>query len=141
LRTLRAAPLPPDERADQERWIAHVRAGLAPDVWDAAWAVGAATPIEEIIAEALVTPPSLSDRTDRPAHPPIAPVAYPDGLTAREVDVLREVAAGRSNKEIAEALSISGRTVDRHIANLYMKIDAHNKADAAAYAFRNGLTR
>ena len=141
LRTLRAAPLPPDERADQERWIAHARAGLAPDVWDAAWAVGAATPIEEIIAEALVTPPPLSDRTDRPAHPPIAPVAYPDGLTAREVDVLREVAAGRSNKEIAEALSISGRTVDRHIANLYMKIDAHNKADAAAYAFRNGLTR
>ena len=55
--------------------------------------------------------------------------------------MLREVAAGKSNKEIAEALSISGRTVDRHIANLYMKIDAHNKADAAAYAFRNGLTK
>jgi DNA-binding CsgD family transcriptional regulator len=59
---------------------------------------------------------------------------------SRLLDVLREVAAGKSNMEIAAALSISGRTVDRHIANLYMKIDAHNKADAA-YAFRNGLTR
>jgi predicted ATPase/DNA-binding CsgD family transcriptional regulator len=142
--TLRAAitaPLPPDERAVQEAWVARVRADLDADVWDAAWATGAATPIEAIIAEALATPPSRADSTDGPAHPTIAPATYPDGLTAREVDVLREVAAGKSNKEIAESLSISGRTVDRHIANLYMKIDAHNKADAAAYAFRNGLTR
>jgi DNA-binding NarL/FixJ family response regulator len=66
---------------------------------------------------------------------------YPDGLTVREVDVLREIAAGKSNKEIADTLSISGRTVDRHIANLYNKIGAHNKADAAAYAFRHRLAR
>ena len=142
LRTMRTAPLPPDERADQGRWIARVRAGLDPAVWDAAWAAGAAMPIEEVVAEALATaPPPLSDSTDSSARPSMAPVAYPDGLTAREVDVLREVAAGKSNKQIAETLSISGRTVDRHIANLYMKIDAHNKADAAAYAFRHGFTR
>jgi DNA-binding CsgD family transcriptional regulator len=71
----------------------------------------------------------------------VAAVAYPDGLTEREVDVLREIAAGRSNKEIADILSISGRTVDRHIANLYTKIGAHNKADAASYAFRHRLAR
>jgi len=142
LRTMRTAPLPPDERADQEHWIARVRAGLDPVIWGADWTAGAAMPIEEVIAEALTTAPSpLSAHTDDPAHPSIAPAAYPDGLTARAVDVLREVAAGKSNKEIAASLSISGRTVDRHIANLYMKIDAHNKADAAAYAFRNALTR
>ncbi|MGI8854283.1 MAG: helix-turn-helix transcriptional regulator [Thermomicrobiales bacterium] len=144
--TLRAAinaPLFADERADQEQWVARVRAGLDTDVWDAAWAAGAALPIEEIIAEALTTPvPAPPDHLDAPTTPlDLALTIYPDGLTAREVDVLREVAAGKSNKEIAESLSISGRTVDRHIANLYMKIDAHNKADAAAYAFRNGLTR
>lgn len=81
----------------------------------------------------------LLARTDalamrRPAA--VAAVAYPDGMTEREVDVLREIAAGRSNKEIADILSICGRTVDRHIANLDTKIGAHNKADAAAYAFR-----
>lgn len=142
LRTMRMAPLPPDERADQEHWIARVRAGLDPVIWGADWTAGAAMPIEEVIAEALTTAPSpLSAHTDDPAHPSIAPAAYPDGLTAREVDVLRKVAAGKSNKEIAASLSISGRTVGRHIANLYMKIDAHNKADAAAYAFRNALTR
>lgn len=142
LRTMRTAPLPPDERVDQGRWIARVRAGLDPAVWDAAWAAGAAMPIEEVIAETLArAPPPLSDSTDGSARPSMAPVAYPDGLTAREMDVLREVAAGKSNKQIAETLSISGRTVDRHIANLYMKIDAHNKADAAAYAFRHGFTR
>ncbi len=144
--TLRAAikaPLFADERAEQERWVARARAGLDADAWDAAWAAGAALPIEELIAEALATPaPPPPDHIAVPAPPSIvAPATYPDGLTAREVDVLREVAAGKSNKEIAESLSISGRTVDRHIANLYMKIDAHNKADAAAYAFRHGLTK
>ena len=66
--------------------------------------------------------------------------AYPAGLTAREVEVLRLVAAGRSNRAIAAALSLSVRTVERHIANILRKIDAHSKAEATAYAFRHGLT-
>jgi DNA-binding CsgD family transcriptional regulator len=65
--------------------------------------------------------------------------AYPDNLTPREVDVLRLIAAGRSNREIAAALFISSRTVNRHIENLYRKIGAHGKADATAYAFRHHL--
>lgn len=63
----------------------------------------------------------------------------PDGLSAREADVLRLIAAGKSNTEIAAALSISVRTVARHITNLYTKIDARNKADATAYAYRHRL--
>jgi DNA-binding CsgD family transcriptional regulator len=65
---------------------------------------------------------------------------YPDDLTPREVDVLRLIAAGRSNREIAATLFISSRTVNRHIENLYRKIGAHGKADATAYAFRHQLT-
>ena len=53
--------------------------------------------------------------------------------------MLRLVAAGRSNREIAAELSLSVRTVERHITNLYGKIDARNRADATAYAFRHGL--
>jgi DNA-binding NarL/FixJ family response regulator len=61
------------------------------------------------------------------------------GLTSREVEVLRLVAQGQSNKEIAAALVLSVRTVERHITNLYGKIDARGKADATAYAFKHGL--
>jgi DNA-binding CsgD family transcriptional regulator len=63
----------------------------------------------------------------------------PDGLTPREVQVLRLVAAGRSNREIAEDLSLSERTVARHVTNIYGKIDAHSKAEATAYAFRHNM--
>jgi DNA-binding CsgD family transcriptional regulator len=65
--------------------------------------------------------------------------AYPGGLTPREADVLALIAAGRSNREIADMLSISERTVNRHITNLYGKIGARSKAEATAYALRNGL--
>ena len=61
------------------------------------------------------------------------------GLTSREVEVLRLVAQGQSNKEIAAELVLSVRTVERHITNLYGKIDARGKADATAYAFKHGL--
>jgi DNA-binding NarL/FixJ family response regulator len=65
--------------------------------------------------------------------------SVPDGLTARELEVLRLVASGRSNREIAEELVLSVRTVERHVTNLYAKIGARGKADATAYAFRHGL--
>jgi len=61
------------------------------------------------------------------------------GLTDREAEILALLAAGHSNKEIARALSISSRTVERHIGNVYTKIGAHNRAQATAYAFRQGI--
>lgn len=64
---------------------------------------------------------------------------YPDGLTEREVDVLRLIAAGKSNREIGEALVISGHTVMRHVANILAKTGLSNRAGASAYAVRNGL--
>lgn len=63
----------------------------------------------------------------------------PAGLTEREAEILALLAAGDSNKGIARALSISTRTVERHIGNVYNKIGAHNRAQATAYAFRHGL--
>ncbi len=60
-------------------------------------------------------------------------------LTAREIEVLVLIAGGHSNKQIALHLCLSVRTVERHINNIYRKIDAQNKADATAYALRNHL--
>jgi len=63
-----------------------------------------------------------------------------DGLTPREVAVLRLIAAGESNAEIAQQLSVSVHTVERHAVNVYAKIGARGRADATAYALRNRLT-
>jgi DNA-binding NarL/FixJ family response regulator len=63
----------------------------------------------------------------------------PENLTSREVEVLRFIAAGKSNREIADDLVISVRTVERHIANLYTKIGARTKAQATAFALRANL--
>ena len=60
--------------------------------------------------------------------------AYPHGLSAREVEVLRLLATGRTNREIAGELVISARTVERHISNLYTKIGVRNRAEATSFA-------
>jgi ATP/maltotriose-dependent transcriptional regulator MalT len=61
------------------------------------------------------------------------------GLTTREVEVLRLLAGGQSNKEIAAALAVSVHTVERHLVNIYRKIDARGRMDAGAFAVRMGL--
>jgi pimeloyl-ACP methyl ester carboxylesterase/DNA-binding CsgD family transcriptional regulator len=63
----------------------------------------------------------------------------PDGLTQRELEILKLVSGGSSNEEIARTLSISRRTAERHISNIYVKIGAHNRAEATAYLFRQRI--
>ena len=69
---------------------------------------------------------------------PRAP-AWPAGLTGREVDVLRLIAAGQSNRAIAQALFISPNTVLHHVSSIFAKLGVANRAEAAAYAIRRGL--
>jgi DNA-binding NarL/FixJ family response regulator len=66
---------------------------------------------------------------------------YPDGLTQREVEVLRLIALGKSNQEIAAELFISLRTVANHVTNILSKTSAANRTSAAAYASRHGLAK
>jgi DNA-binding CsgD family transcriptional regulator len=63
----------------------------------------------------------------------------PDRLTAREAEVLRQIALGRRNKEIAAELVVSVHTVERHVQNAYRKISARNRAEASTYVARVGL--
>jgi DNA-binding NarL/FixJ family response regulator len=65
--------------------------------------------------------------------------AYPGGLSEREVEVLRLVAAGKSNQQIADELVISPNTVVRHVSNIFTKTGVANRTGAASFATRHGL--
>jgi LuxR family transcriptional regulator, maltose regulon positive regulatory protein len=71
-----------------------------------------------------------------PRPRPGAPARRPDGLTAREAQVLELLAAGDTNNEIAVKLVVSVHTVERHLQNAYRKVGVRNRADAAAYITR-----
>jgi DNA-binding NarL/FixJ family response regulator len=64
---------------------------------------------------------------------------YPDGLTQREVDVLRCIAEGLGNQQIADRLHVSEATVKTHINNIFSKAELRDRGQAVAYAFRQGL--
>ena len=65
----------------------------------------------------------------------------PDDLSWREVEILRLVAAGKSNREIGEELYISGHTVANHVRNILRKTGAANRTEAAGYAYRHALLK
>jgi DNA-binding CsgD family transcriptional regulator len=84
--------------------------------------------------EGRITPYIESRPTPVPATPDVL-----DDLSQREVEVLRLLAAGKSNREIADALCISLNTVATHVRNILAKTGAVNRTEAAAYALRHGL--
>jgi HD-GYP domain-containing protein (c-di-GMP phosphodiesterase class II)/DNA-binding CsgD family transcriptional regulator len=67
------------------------------------------------------------------------PAPWPAGLTDREVEVLRLIARGKTNREVAKLLVVSPKTVGRHVENLYAKIDVSSRAAAALFAMEHGL--
>ncbi|RDG40069.1 response regulator transcription factor [Streptomyces corynorhini] len=102
--------------------------------------------VEDVLAGQAGLAPSVQRRllervTAPPPAPPPAPAAarLPDGLTAREAEVLSLVAEGLSNKEIAQRLHIGAATVKTHINNLFAKIGARDRAQAVRYAYQRGL--
>ena len=82
---------------------------------------GTATPSRSVAAGTAIRPPAF------------------EALTPRELQVLRQVAGGATNKAIAAALGVAVPTVERHLVNLYTKIGARGRADAIAYALRHDL--
>jgi DNA-binding CsgD family transcriptional regulator len=98
-------------------------------------AAGRALRLEEaaVLAAAVAVPAVSVDATA-----PRRPASDADALTARELDVLRLVAAGRTDREVAAKLSISARTANRHVANILAKLAVPTRHDAVARARERG---
>jgi predicted ATPase/DNA-binding CsgD family transcriptional regulator len=115
---------------DYEGRLAVARSRLGDAAWSAAWEEGRGMSPEQFIEYALEqeTVPESA-----------APVAYPAGLSAREVEVLRLVATGLTNAEVAEKLFLSSRTVEWYLGAIYRKLGIHSRAEAARFAAEHGL--
>jgi predicted ATPase/DNA-binding CsgD family transcriptional regulator len=139
-RDTRGTPLPPVYRADYDRSVTAARTQLGEKPFVAAWNEGRTmTPEQALAARGPLTIPTLIPA--EPATVPPAPKAatYPDRLTAREVEVLRLVAGGLTDHQIAEQLVISPRTVNSHLKAIYGKIQVSSRSAATRYAIEHAL--
>lgn len=109
------------------------RAQLGTDRFDAAWERDMPSTVPELVAEAVVL---LSSQTEAVAVVVSQPV---DGLTARETDVIRLLAAGKTNREIAHQLFIAESTVFSHVSNILSKLGLSSRTAAATWAIRHGF--
>ena len=135
-------------RADYDHGLAAAREALGDTAFTSAWGEGRKMTLEEAVAYAL-DEPTPPQKEEEGAHPPTTGAAhaeakapsepYPEGLTARETEVLGLLAGGKTNKEIASELVLSASTVQRHVANVYAKIGARGRAEATAYALSRGI--
>jgi DNA-binding CsgD family transcriptional regulator/tetratricopeptide (TPR) repeat protein len=123
------------ERAGYERVVDSVRSQLGEQAFTAAWAEGRSMTPEQALAA-----PEQAPGTHTPAvvSHPSAPT-YPGDLTAREVEVLRLLAAGQTAAQIGEQLVISPRTVSTHITSIYNKIRVNTRSAATRYAIEHKL--
>jgi len=137
LREALGTPLPPVYRADYDRAVAAARAQLGVKAFAAAWTQGRMMTPEQVLAAQVMPPAPMPTR---PASaPPMKPPPHSARLTARELDVLRLVAQGLTNEQVAEHLVISPRTVDTHLTSIYGKIGVSSRSAATRYAMEHHL--
>jgi DNA-binding CsgD family transcriptional regulator/tetratricopeptide (TPR) repeat protein len=132
----------PKQRDDYERTRGSVRSRLGEQVFAAAWAEGRAMTLEQILAEpepdSMPESDPLVNAQPTIDEPPPTPI-HPNDLTAREVEVLRLVAQGLTNEQVAEQLVISPRTVNSHLTSIYSKIRVSTRSAATRYAIEHDL--
>jgi len=127
-------PIPFIDYADYERRVALVRTRLSEHTFATLWARGRTMTTEQVLAlQEQEIEQSLVPRTTSPA------ANYPAGLTEREVQVLRMVARGMTNSEIAQQLGLSEKTIAHHMTHIFNKTTSDNRASVVAFAFRHGL--
>jgi len=140
LREAIGTPLPPVERADYEAAIIAARTSLGENAFTTAWAQGRTMTPEQALAAQGPAEMPLPTPTGPPSTPPAKTTpTYPAGLTTREVKVLRLLAQGLTDAQIAEQLVISPRTVNNHLTSIYSRIQVSSRSAATRYAIEHRL--
>lgn len=117
---------------DEARMMGALRAGAAGYVRKDAEPETLLAAVRAVARGKTYIDPSVSRQILRATSPH-------DDLTPREIEVLRQLALGRSNKEIADALSIGDETVKTHVGNVFAKLQVENRAQAIVQALKRGL--
>jgi len=128
----------PVDRAEYDNAVAAVRDFLGEKAFTALWAEGRAMSLEEVLSVSATLPSKQIPPPARPTSKEKAPT-YPAGLSAREVEVLRLLAQGLSDTEIAEYLIVSPRTVNTHLTSIYRKLQVASRSAATRYAIEHQL--
>jgi DNA-binding CsgD family transcriptional regulator len=124
-------PLEPAMSTDIDRITSSVRTVLGDETFSQEWAIGERLTVPELIAHPDAEQPETSESESRQQAGAV--------LSAREIEILRLVAAGKSSREIADAAFISPRTVTTHISNIFSKLNVHDRGAAIAQAYRRGI--
>ena len=122
------------DQALQDRIFAAARDALGEMAFDEEWSRGRAMTLQAAVEYALQPSPVPEKGSTSPPA-----TAYPAGLSAREVEVLKLVARGLTNAQIARELYISPRTVNAHLGSVYHKIGSSTRAEATRFASEHGL--
>ena len=141
LRHAISAPVPPTDRAAHARSVAATRARLGPAAATAAWTAGRSLTLEAALAEAFAAASAAQDEAAAAPAPAATTSAstLPAGISEREAEVLRLLATGLTNAQIADRLFISPRTVNAHLHRIYAKLDVPSRAAAIRFALDHGL--
>jgi DNA-binding CsgD family transcriptional regulator len=140
LREAKGVPVLPIYRAEYEQGVSSAREALGEQAFAAAWVQGRSmTPQEALAAQGRVERSQQIPMAPASTLPAKSRATYPDGLSAREVEVLRFIAQGWTDVHIAEQLVISPRTVNTHLTSIYSKIQVSSRSGATRYAIEHHL--
>lgn len=136
-------PLPLVLRSSYEQYVTIARDRLGVAAFQAAQAEGQSMTLEQVLSASepvrMLTEPAVKQPSTSPASPARHVPTYPAGLTTREVEVLRLVAQGLTDTQVAERLVISHRTVTTHLTSIYNKLGINSRAAAACFAAEHHL--
>ncbi len=141
LRDKFGTPLPPVHHKEHESYLTSTRTQLDDATFNVAWNAGRVMTLDQAIEFALAEI-KIQDTQDAPALSPrqIAKEKF-GGLTAREREIAALIAQGKSNREIANTLVLSERTIEGHVSNILNKLGFNARSQIAAWAVQKGLEK
>ena len=139
VRTSTGLAIPPGALIIYEQFTASVCIRLGEEAFQAALAEGRGMTAEQALTAQGPVTMSMPIPASLPSPPPTKPSSSPSGLTAREVEVLRLVAQGMTNEQMAKQLVISPRTVNTHLTSIFGKIGVSARSAATRYAIDHHL--